>query len=233
MKKKIGYLLLSTSILAFLLTTGCGNTISNSGVDTQAEATQSETEEKSQNSEVSSEVVSNTETESESKETEKVVRDLSAWFTDYNGEEIQRIPSNDPLDINASVRTRGDVIYYKTDETDMQVVVKTMLDAMIKPLMEEEEGRTYKIIRYELEEQPIEQIEENVWLLKIVKGYYEYEGRDFITMEDALTYENNTKDGMVKFFAQGSDDAFQYLILKEGNVYRLEFEDNMDFEINR
>ena len=154
--------------------------------------------------------------------------DLSKWFADYNGETLQRIAS----DNGRGVTQREDIIFYRTDEVDIQMIVKNMLGAMITPLMNPSDTRTYTIIRYELDaEQPIKQINENVWLLDIVSGYYEYEGVDFVDMQTLLGETIESKDGMVRFFAQGSDAAFQYIIVREGNVYRLQLAQNMGFGV--
>lgn len=145
--------------------------------------------------------------------------DLSEWFVDYNGEILQRIANDNSL----GVTQREDIIYYRTEDDDIQIIVKTMLDAMIAPLMEKTDTRPYVILRYELDVvQPLKRINENVWILDIVSGYYEFEGVDFVDMETLLRDEVEPKDGMVRFFAQGSDAAFQYIIVREGNVYRLQ-----------
>lgn len=154
--------------------------------------------------------------------------DLKKWFVDYNGAQIQRLAS----DNGRGVKQRKDIIFYCTDEKDIQLIVKTMLDAMITPLMSPSDARTYTILRYELAaEQPMKQINENVWLLDGISGYYEFEGVDFVDMETLLGEETEPKDGMVRFFAQGSSAAFQYIILREGNVYRLQLADDMGFGV--
>ena len=145
---------------------------------------------------------------------------FSQYDTDKN---IQRIPSQNIGDEYAGVTIRHDTIFYCSDNQDIQVVVKTMLDEMITPLMKESENRMYTIIRYELdEEQPLIQINDSVWILEIISGYYEYEGMDFVTMEEAMPYEPKPKDGMVTFFAQGSPTNFYYVILEKDGVYRIQ-----------
>ncbi|MBQ2900333.1 MAG: hypothetical protein IJE49_12730 [Agathobacter sp.] len=145
--------------------------------------------------------------------------DLSKWFKDYNGQTLQRI--YDPTD-SCGPAKRKDIIFYNTEETDVQVVLKTMLDAMIQPLMEADEHREFVITKYELTEQPVKQINENVWLLRVVGGYYSYEGYDLASMEERMPYEPDVKDGMITFMADGSVGASQYILIKYGSVYRLQ-----------
>lgn len=152
--------------------------------------------------------------------------DLSRWFKEYNGELVQRIKGDGSYE-DVGVTQRREVIFYNTEENDIQEVAKMMLKTLIDPLMESTAERPYTIIRYELEEQPIKQICEDVWVIEIIKGYYEYEGTDFLPMENALQQETNPKDGMVRFFAQGSEEAFRYIIIKQDNVYRMQFADDM------
>lgn len=157
--------------------------------------------------------------------------DLSKWFIDYNNETLQRIPSSNPDDEYNGVTTRADIIFYNTKETDIQVIVKKMIDAMILPLMEDSDTREYTVIKYELIEQPLKQINENVWLLDSISGYYSYEGFDLVTMEDALEYETDIRDGMIKFMGDGSTAAFQYLLIKDGTVYRLQRAGDMGYGV--
>lgn len=148
--------------------------------------------------------------------------DLSKWFDAYNGQQWQVIESTEQYEESHTVTGRKEIIYYRTNETDIQKVLHEMLTVMIDPLMEEAEGRYFTITKYELDEvQPLKQINENVWMLRIISGYYAYEGTDMGTMEEVMEYEE-VKDGMIRFLAQGSDGVFQYLLIREGNVYRLQ-----------
>lgn len=143
----------------------------------------------------------------------------SGWFGNYLEVDIQRMEFQRDY---AGPSTRSDIVYYKAGENeDIQTIVKTMLDYMISPLMKEAGGRSYTITGYALEEQPIRAVREDAWILDYVAGYYEYEGVDLVSMEEALRYEM-TKDGMVPFMSQGSESTLQYILLKEGNVYRLQ-----------
>ena len=156
--------------------------------------------------------------------------DISKWFEDYNGAGLQII--SNPEEAHCGIPYRREIVYYRTNETDIQTVIHEMLTAMIDPLMEDEEGRYYTVVRYELdEEQSLVPINENVWILNHISGYYEYEGVDMVTFEHALEYETDTKDGMIRFLAEGSNGVFQYMLLREGNVYRLEIASEMGYGI--
>lgn len=157
--------------------------------------------------------------------------DISKWFEEYNGNSLQIIKSPDSVDESHSVTGRSETVFYRSDENDVQKVLHEMLTAMIDPLMEENEGRYYTITRYELdEEQPLKQINENVWMLEIISGYYAYEGTDMGTMEEVMQHEE-VKDGMIPFMAQGSSNIFQWILIKEGDVYRLQLAHDMGYGI--
>ena len=247
MKKKNMYVVLASLLISIFMLTACEG---NKAQGTEVKNTETQNQSESINTELNSEEPS---TEKEAyvwwyeTEWEEVVAsgesgakefdeafvsegaNISKWFTDYNGEKIHRIEE----DYSSGITTCEDIIYYNTEETDIQTIVKTMLTVMIDPFKEKHEERSYTVIRYELDEtQPIVQISENVWVLRIISGYYEYEGKVMAgTMEMALESGAKTKDGMVRFFAQGGDSVFQYIILKEGTVYRIQRAGDMGYHI--
>lgn len=153
--------------------------------------------------------------------------DLSHWFMDYNGETMQIISLNNLENEATGPVQRHEIVYYQTSESDIQTVVKSMIDAILLPLMEDSENRSYTIIKYELLEQPLIQIKENVWLLKNIHGYYRFEGIDVVSMNEAMKFETNPKDEMVHFFTQGSESVFYYILLKDECVYRLQRAEDM------
>lgn len=156
--------------------------------------------------------------------------DLQKWFQNYNGEEFQIIPSKEKE--NATVRRRREIVFYRTDETDIQKVLNTMLTRLIDTLMEDSNGRPYTITKYELDNlQPLKEINENVWILNGIEGYYSYEGTDMGTMEQVMPYETDIKDGMLRFLAQGSSSTHQYILIRNDGVYRLELAEEMGFGI--
>ena len=67
-------------------------------------------------------------------------------------------------------------------------------------------------------------IGEDMWCF-IPYGYYAFEGMGILgtTMEDEINaWPEGVMDGMVTFQAQGSDDVFLFILMKEGDVYRLQ-----------
>ena len=249
-EKEKMYIVLASIIMSILVLAGCN---ANKPQGTEARNTESQKQSEINHTEQNTEDVKDISTETAphvrwyEKEWEEVVAsgevgakefdeafvsenaDISKWFTDYNGETIQRIET----DYSWGITICKDIVYYNTEGTDIQTIVKTMLGVMIDPFKEKHEERPYTVIRYELDEtQPIVQISENVWVLRIISGYYEYEGKVMAgTMEMALESGAKTKDGMVRFFAQGGDSVFQYIILKEGTVYRIQRAGDMGYHI--
>ena len=152
-------------------------------------------------------------------------------FEEYTVEDYKVIESGSA---SASPATRGEIVYYKAkDSEDLQTIVKTMLGYMLDPLKQSSEERAYTIIEYRLEEQTLRQVGECAWILDYINGYYTYEGKDLVSMEEAMKYEE-LKDGMLPFMRQGSEIVFSYILLEENGVYRLErFSDmlNVDWSI--
>ncbi|MBO5097786.1 MAG: hypothetical protein J6B96_05680 [Agathobacter sp.] len=152
--------------------------------------------------------------------------EVSKWFDTYNGETLQRIPGAEA----GGLTVNHDVIYYAAGEgADVQAVLKKMIEAMILPRMEASEDRGYTITKYRLEDQPIVQIADNIWLVEYFNGYYAYEGIDGVaSMSERLEYEELSSDGMLKFSVEGGDVMeFFYLLIEENGVYRLQYFSSM------
>lgn len=67
-------------------------------------------------------------------------------------------------------------------------------------------------------------VEENMWYI-VPKAYYKYDGvcGPGITMEQAMEAEPElAKDGYIPFVAEGSGDLYQFILIKNGPVYRLQ-----------
>lgn len=152
---------------------------------------------------------------------ETIFADASAYFTDYNGETLHRIPGEEE---SAGPATRGDIVYYKTQETDMQAIINAMVDSMMIPLMETVEGRPYTITAYKLKEHTLYRVSDNVWLIDYINGYYKYDGTDLIDMATMIEHESYLMDeeGYFPFSRQGSSGVFVYLLIRDGEVYRLQ-----------
>lgn len=157
--------------------------------------------------------------------------EMCQWFKDYNGEKIQRIEGT--TDDNYSPATCPDIIFYRADaDEDIDDVVAAMFKAIMEPLKEESSARLFTVTKYFLDQQEITIYEgrENTWLLPFLNGYYAYEGTDGVTMTTAKA-GGNTKEGMVPLFRQGSDETFQFVLMKEGNVWRLQRAADMGLEV--
>ena len=141
------------------------------------------------------------------------------WYMDYNGEKLQRIAETQS---NYCASCCPDTIFYRADEGEtVEEVVKIMLEALIDPMTEDSETRAFTINEYSLGEQLLIEYE-NGYILSYVNAYYDYDGTDLIDMETALE-ENNKKEGdLVPFLRQGSDGVFSYMLMKEGDIYRLQ-----------
>lgn len=158
--------------------------------------------------------------------TSEFIYERSRWFADYNGEKLQRIASEDEQYMASMI---PDTVYYRADtgEKPEEFVIK-MLDAMIEPLMIPSENRSYTIKKYDIREQELIQIGDGIWLLPGIRGYYDYEGTDLITMEDYVKYtERLMWNGLMPFVAEGSSSMFYYLLVEEDGVFRLQRVDEM------
>ena len=147
------------------------------------------------------------------------------WFAAYNGEKLQRITAQSIESYSPALCP--DIIFYRAEEGEaIDEILNKMIDAMIQPLTEPSEVRPFTITEYRLEEQAYEIYDENVpgvWILPYLNGYYSYTGTDFVTMETIMENEPElVKDGMVPFLRQGSEEVFVYILMQEGNVYRLQ-----------
>ena len=105
----------------------------------------------------------------------------------------------------------------------MEDVVRAMFKAIMDPLTEKSDKRPFTVTKYFLAQQEIQNYEgrKNTWLLPYLNGYYAYEGTDVVTMAVAKS-GSKIQDGLVELFRQGSDEEFQFVLVREGNVYRLQ-----------
>lgn len=158
-------------------------------------------------------------------------QEMCQWFKDYNGEKLHRIPGT--VDDNYSPATCPDIIFYRVDaDESIEDAVAAMFKAIMEPLKEKSSVRSFTVTKYFLDQQEILIYEgrENTWLLPFLNGYYAYEGTDGVTMATAKT-GSTVKEGMVPLYRQGSDETFQFILMKEGNVYRLQRAVDMGMEV--
>lgn len=65
---------------------------------------------------------------------------------------------------------------------------------------------------------------EDTWYF-IPRGYYAFDGVGLLgmTMEDEIQgWPEGYQDGMIPFQAQGGDSVFLFILMKQGDVYRLQ-----------
>lgn len=154
--------------------------------------------------------------------------EIKEWFAEYNGEKILRIAGT--KDDSYSPSTCPDVIFYSADgAVSREGALATMFEEIMKPLTVKSDTRPFTVTKYALGEQKLIAYEdrENMWILPYLNGYYAYEGSDLVSMETVMQHESDIKDGMVPLMRQGSNGTFQFILVKEGNVYRLQRAVNM------
>ena len=92
---------------------------------------------------------------------ESASEDSIDWFAAYNGEKLQRITAQSIESYSPALCS--DIIFYRTEEGEaIDEILNKMIDAMIQPLTEPSEVRTFTITEYRLEEQTYEVYDENV-----------------------------------------------------------------------
>lgn len=144
------------------------------------------------------------------------------FFADYNGEKIQRIVSEEGDVYTPSMC--DDIIFYCADEEEtLEEILVVMKTAIMEPLTTPSEDRPFTVTAYDVSSQEkIVELEENMWCLPVLEGKYKFDGMDFVTMEDRLEFEEPDENGLLDFLRQGSGSLFQFILLKEGDVYRLQ-----------
>lgn len=146
----------------------------------------------------------------------------SVWYEAYTGETLQRVAAVEGE--RRSPAVCSDIVFYRASDGETpEEVAKQMMDAMIAPLKEASENRSYTITEYIIEAPELIQAAEGLWLVPYIDGFYSYEGTDLVTMEEYLKAEPELeRDGLMPFMRQGSADEFAYVLMKEGDVYRLQ-----------
>lgn len=167
------------------------------------------------------------------------------FFVNYNGEKVQRIISEDGN--TYSPARCNDIIFYRADAGESpEDVLTAMKEAILEPLTVATEERPFTVTSYSVREQtqiyclaPENEIPEEsavpqwileyewektadeVWLLPVLEGYYCFEGTDLVSM-DILLESEASRDGMVSFVTQGSEETFLFILMRREDVYRLE-----------
>lgn len=158
---------------------------------------------------------------------EQLASDYSQWFAEYDGSKLQRIDKLDPSSnqqTDGGVPVSSDIIFYRANQGENeQDALYKMIEKMIQARMVAANNRRYVITDYAIPKQNIIQISEDMWMIKIIEGYYAYDGWDLGTMQELIdSGVNVTEDGLLPFAAQGSDDIFVHILIKKDGVYRLQ-----------
>lgn len=148
-------------------------------------------------------------------------------FEAYDGSQLQRVRMAE--DDNYSPAVCPDVIFYRPEQGESpEAVVKKMVDVMIQPLTEPSDTRLFTITDYRIENQELIPLEDHVWILPAIDGYYSYDGVDLISMDEYTAMEPELeKDGMMPFMKQASDSEFVLILMELDGVYRLQRVQNM------
>ena len=148
-------------------------------------------------------------------------------FEAYNGEQIQRVCMSE--DDNYSPAVCPDVIFYRSEQGEVpEAAVNKMVDAMIQPLTKPSDNRPFTITDYKIVDQELITLEDHVWILPAIDGYYSYEGVDLISMDEYTAMEPDLeRDGMMPFMKQASDSEFVLILMDLDGAYRLQRVQNM------
>ena len=143
-------------------------------------------------------------------------------FEAYDGSQLQRVRMTE--DDNYSPAVCPDVIFYRPEQGEaFEAIVKKMVDAMIQPLTKPSDTRLFTITDYKIVDQELIPLEDHVWILPAIDGYYSYEGVDLISMDEYTAMEPDLeKDGMMPFMKQAEDGEFVLFLMELDGVYRLQ-----------
>ncbi len=172
--------------------------------------------------------------------------DMFSWFfrNEYNGEKVQIVPNrSNPADAFGGLYGMNPVnfqgaVYYRAEEgQSFEEVIYEMEDAICGIFTQEENRERVGYVMtdyhiYPLNEWPFPEVNmpednlrsagEDVWNIRFLYIFYKYDGKDFgMTFEEQKAESKADEYGLISCFAQGSDDVFQMVLVKQGDVYLL------------
>lgn len=162
-----------------------------------------------------------------------LIPNIGEYYKAYDGSKLQRlakyIHKGPNVAYSGSIPTNDEIVYYRASAgEDEQDAIYKMMECMIKARMIPDENRTCTYTDYAIPEQKMIPITENMWLVPFLNGYYAFEGKDLVTMQEIIDAgELVTEDGLISFVAQGSDEQFYHILMLKDGVYRLERLNNM------
>ncbi|MBQ8813340.1 MAG: hypothetical protein IJZ85_02430 [Lachnospiraceae bacterium] len=151
--------------------------------------------------------------------------DKSKWFAGYNGEKLQVI--NPDKYAGSSMDAFIGTVFYRADEGETPAdVAKRMVEAAAEEMTIPSENRSFTITKYLITEQKLLQPDyfgEDIWYF-YPAGYFRYDGPGGIMggFEDYAAYADIMVDGMLPFYSQGSDGAVAFMLMRDGDVYRMQ-----------
>jgi len=151
--------------------------------------------------------------------------DKSKWFAEYNGEKLQVI--NPDKYAGSSMDAFIGTVFYRADEGETPAdAVKRMVEAAAEEMMTPSENRAFTITKYLITEQKLLQPDcfgEDIWYF-YPAGYFRYDGPGGImgSFEDYAAYAHIMVEGMLPFYSQGSDGAVAFMLMRDGDVYRMQ-----------
>ncbi len=155
------------------------------------------------------------------------------YFDAYNGEKLHYLDCTIPGYDSPTIC--NDIVFYRADEEEtLDEVLIAMKTAILERLTIPANNRSFTITSYDVSAQSYETlIETAAWRLPVLEGYYAFEGIDLVTMENRLKKGITDDAGRVPFLAQGSEEVFYFILLREGDVYRLQREESANGMIER
>lgn len=150
--------------------------------------------------------------------------DKSKWFADYNGEKLQVI--NPDKYAGCSMDAFIGTVFYRADEGETPAdVAKRMVEAAAEAMMIPSENRPFTFTKYLITEQKLLQpnyLGEEIWYF-YPDGYFRYDGRGIMgSFEQYASSAYVMVDGMLPFYSQGSDGAVVFILMRDGDVYRMQ-----------
>ena len=161
---------------------------------------------------------------------------------EYNGEDIQVLANPDTRyrdGYGSNPRTFEGAVFYRSSEgQSFEDILEKMQDAICQIFTQKEnEARNgyvmtdYKIYPTEAfpksssEPHNLKEVGDEVWRIRTLFIFYKYEGKDFgMTFEQLRDSQGEIwtdENGLTLCTADGSEGAFQMILVKRGDVYLL------------
>lgn len=169
---------------------------------------------------------------------EEIEYDLSIWLTTAASSSLELGKTHYAI-YGSNPRTfEGAVLYRSSEGQSFEDILEKMQDAICQIFTQKEnEARNgyvmtdYKIYPTEAfpksssEPHNLKEVGDEVWRIRTLFIFYKYEGKDFgMTFEQLRDSQGEIwtdENGLTLCTADGSEDAFQMILVKRGDVYLL------------